>query len=61
MALDEPKETDDVFEVKGYKFLVEKSLMKTVAPVTVDLENGFFSVQSSLKANKSACGSCSSC
>jgi iron-sulfur cluster assembly protein len=62
LALDEPKDNDDVFDVKGYKFLIDKNLMSSVAPITVDLVNGYFNVSSSMKpAEGGACGSCTSC
>jgi iron-sulfur cluster assembly protein len=62
LALDEPKDNDDVYDIKGYKFLVDKNLMRTAAPIKVDLVNGYFDVSSSMKSSASGeCGSCSSC
>ena len=62
MALDEPKDNDDTFDVKGYTFLVDKNLMKTAAPIKVDLVNGYFNVSSSIQAPAGGeCGSCTSC
>ena len=28
MALDEPKDTDDVFDIEGFKYIVDKEFMK---------------------------------
>ena len=36
LALDEPKDTDKVFENDSLKFLVEKSLLTTCGGITVD-------------------------
>jgi iron-sulfur cluster assembly protein len=36
LALDEPKESDEVFENDSLKFLVEGSLMTTCGGITVD-------------------------
>ena len=36
MGLDEPKDTDHVFEVNGYKFLIDKDFMNDAQPIKVD-------------------------
>ena len=33
MALDEPKDTDEVYEVNGYKYLVNKEFMEKAASI----------------------------
>ena len=64
MALDEPREADDIFEEQGITFLMEKGLLDQVKPVNVDFvdsEMGSgFKVTSSLTA-ESACGTSCSC
>lgn len=35
MALDEQKETDEVFKFEGVKFLVEKALFERVKPINI--------------------------
>jgi hypothetical protein len=32
MALDEPKDTDDVFDVNGFQFIVDKEFYKKAQP-----------------------------
>jgi hypothetical protein len=62
LALDEQKETDELFEIKGYTFLVDKSLIQTAAPIVVDGTPYGFKVTSQLSANAgSSCSACSSC
>ena len=43
MALDEPKDTDEVFNVDGYTYLIEKALLAKAHPVKVDFRTiGFY-------------------
>jgi iron-sulfur cluster assembly protein len=65
MALDEPKDNDEVFENNGFTFLIEKKLLQEAGTITVDYiispgGEGFI-INSGLK-KASDCGSgCSSC
>ncbi|MCX7965565.1 MAG: hypothetical protein N2596_02930 [Syntrophorhabdaceae bacterium] len=64
MALDEPRENDEVFNEKGVNFLIEKGLFEEVKPIFIDFiqtprGNGFI-VQSEL-SKKGGCGSSCSC
>ncbi len=63
MALDEPKESDEVFDFDGgIKFLMDKDLLESAQPVTVDIGYMGFTVDSSLQLGGGGCssGSCSS-
>jgi iron-sulfur cluster assembly protein len=62
LALDESKDTDDVFDADGYSFVVDKELMTKAQPITVDLSYMGFQVNSSLELGGGGCssGSCSS-
>ena len=57
LALDEPKDTDDVFDVEGYSFLVDKELMAKAEQMTVDLTYMGFQVTSNLELGGGGCGS----
>ncbi len=59
LALDEQKDTDDVYHVRGYTFSVDKRLMQTSAPIVVDGSQFGFKISSQLNAQ--AAGGCSSC
>lgn len=62
LALDEQKDNDQVFDEKGYVFLVDKNLLQSAAPITVDIVNGMFTVLSNIQlSGGGSCGSCSSC
>ena len=61
MALDEPKENDEVFDVDEFKFCVEKELMDKAKPMTVDMSRFGFAINSSLELGGGNCGSCTSC
>ena len=64
MALDEPKEDDEIMKEDGITYLMNKQLLEQAKPVTVDfVESAYgsgFSINSSL-AKGEACGSCSTC
>jgi iron-sulfur cluster assembly protein len=64
MALDEPKEDDEILKNDGITFLINKQLLEQVRPLTVDfVESAYgsgFSIASTL-AKGGACGTCSTC
>jgi Fe-S cluster assembly iron-binding protein IscA len=39
MALDEPKDTDGVFDIDGFQFVVDKEFLKEAEPITVDFSH----------------------
>jgi Fe-S cluster assembly iron-binding protein IscA len=57
LALDEPKDTDDVFDNEGYKFIVDKELMIKAQSITVDLSYMGFQISSNLELGGGGCGS----
>ena len=64
MALDEPKENDEVFDKNGLKFLINKELLDAAKPINVEFgpphtQGQWFSVTSALTNKDSGCGSCS--
>jgi Fe-S cluster assembly iron-binding protein IscA len=63
MALDEPKENDEVFNEDGLTFLINKELLDTVKPISVEFvetpRGSGFAVKSSLTNKEGGCGSCS--
>jgi len=62
LALDEQKDNDNLYDVKGFQFLVDKNLMETVAPIELDMTEGGFIIRSSLQLAAGGCSSsCSSC
>ena len=64
MALDESKESDQIFDRDGVAFVIDKKLLEDVQPVTVDYvttpSGEGFTIDSGL-TNGDECGSCSSC
>ena len=65
MALDEPKDSDEIIEDNGVKYLVEKQLYEDVKPINVDFVEAAmgsgFSISSNLPKNASCGDSCSTC
>ena len=64
MALDEPKNDDEILDKNGITYLINKQLFEQVKPVNVDfVESAMgsgFSISSSLNMG-GGCGSCTSC
>jgi hypothetical protein len=58
MALDEPRETDQVFNVNGFKFLVDKDFYEKAKPVKVDFMGYGFRISSNLQLGAGGCGGC---
>ncbi len=58
LALDEPKDTDEIFERDSITFMVDKQLLAEAQPITVDFitvgSRSGFSIKSGLKND---CGS----
>ncbi len=64
MALDEPKNDDEIFEEKGTKFIIDKDLFIQAKPINIDFTNtpngSGFKLSSGLSAEgDGGCGSCS--
>lgn len=58
MALDEPKDTDNVFTVNGFQFILDKGFYDKVKPVKVDFMGYGFRISSSLQPEAGGCGGC---
>ena len=60
MALDEPKATDEIYEVDGFKYIVDKGFMEKAKPIKVDFLQVGFKIDSSLNFGPSSgCEGCS--
>jgi len=60
LALDEPKNTDDTFQVGDFTFLVDKELMAQAKPISIDLTYMGFQINSSLELGGGCGSSCAS-
>ena len=58
VALEAPTRRDKVFEVEGFQFVVDKRLLKKVAPIKVDADMVGFRISGSGIYPPSGCGSC---
>ncbi len=64
LALDEQQTNDEVFEVKDYTFLVEKTLLEQAGTIIIDFNEYMgFKISSDIQVSNSGggCSSCSSC
>ena len=61
MALDEPKDSDDLFDVKGLKFVVDKEFMEKAQQIKIDFNGMGFSLDSGIDLGQGSgdCGGCS--
>jgi Fe-S cluster assembly iron-binding protein IscA len=59
MALDEPKENDEIIKYSGFSVAADKELLKQTGGVKVDYLSGPFRKGFSIKSQKDTCGSCS--
>jgi iron-sulfur cluster assembly protein len=65
MALDEPKDDDEVVKNNGFTFLINKELYEQAKPINVDfVDSGWgqgFSISSNLQIGGGGCGSSCAC
>jgi Fe-S cluster assembly iron-binding protein IscA len=63
MALDESKDTDKVFEIEGFKYIVDKDFLEKVKPIKVDFLVSGFKVDCGIDFTSgcSSCGTTGSC
>jgi len=59
LALDEPKDTDNVYDVEGFKYVVDKVFMEKVKPIKIDYMTMGFKVTSSVDFGSGSGCSCS--
>jgi hypothetical protein len=57
MALDEPNDTDESFDVDGYKYIVNKEFMEKAQPIKVDFHAYGFKLDCNMDFG-SGCTSC---
>jgi Fe-S cluster assembly iron-binding protein IscA len=60
MALDEPKDTDHVFDIDGFKYIVDKEFMEKIKPIKIDFSVMGFKLDCGIDFG-SAGSECSSC
>jgi len=63
MVLDELKDTDEVFDIDGFQFVVDKELLKEAAPIKVDFAHFGFQIDCAIEFQEgcSGCGTSSAC
>ena len=63
LDLDEPNDTDNVFNIDGFQFIIDKEFMKEAEPIKVDFTRSGFQFYCSLEFEEgcSACVTSSAC
>jgi Fe-S cluster assembly iron-binding protein IscA len=57
LALDEPNDNDEVYDISGFKYVVDKELVEQAKPIKIDFMGMGFNITSSIVFEK-GCGSC---
>ena len=60
MALDEPQDSDKRFDVDGFTYVVNESLLEKASPIKVDFINYGFRLDCAIDFGAGACGGCGS-
>jgi Fe-S cluster assembly iron-binding protein IscA len=55
MALDEPNDFDEIFEVDGFTYLINKQMLADVQPITVDFKTIGFRITANSANRNSQC------
>jgi hypothetical protein len=55
MALDEPRDSDQVFKIDNFQYIVDKEFLEKAKPIKVDFLHIGFQITSSIKLG-SGCG-----
>ncbi len=55
MALDEPNELDEKFDVDGYKYVVNKDFLERAQPIKVDFHMYGFKLDCNLQFSSGGC------
>jgi Fe-S cluster assembly iron-binding protein IscA len=66
LALDEPKETDQVFTINDYRYIIDQALMDKAVDINIDYvdtpsQQGLFVTSAKPVADGAAGSSCGSC
>ena len=59
MALDEPKDSDNIYDVEGFQYIVDKAFMEKVKPIKIDFMGLGFKLDCGIQFQKTECGGCS--
>ncbi len=60
MALDESKDSDEIFEIGNQPYVIDKELLAESAPVIVDFNEMGYKIDTNMVMPESECGGCSS-
>ena len=61
MAQDEPKNTDDIFQVDGFEYIIDKELLGRAQPIKVDFQGMGFKLDCGIDFGAaSGCAGCGS-
>ncbi len=56
MALDEPKDTDSVFDINGFQFIIDEDLLIEARPIKVDFAHFGFQLDCAIEFQEGCSG-----
>lgn len=60
MALDESNDNDEVYDVEGFSYIVNKNLLEKATHIKVDFSNYGFRLDCAIDFGAGGCGGCGS-
>lgn len=60
MALDEQRDNDEIYEVEGFQYLVDKEFLEKAQPIKVDYIVNGFKLDCGIDFGGGGCGGCGS-
>ncbi len=57
MALDEPNDKDEVYDIDGFKYVVNQDLLERAKPIKVDFMGMGFKIDCGIDFGAAGCGS----
>ena len=58
VAMEEPKKSDEIFEIDGFTYIVNRKLLKMIQPIKVDSDGYRFRISGTGVDSSSGCSSC---
>jgi len=56
MALDKSRDTDELYEIEGHQYVVDKEFLEKAKPIKIDFEGRGFKLDSSIEITPGCAG-----
>ena len=58
LALDEPNDNDEVYDISGFKYVVDKELLEQAKTIKIDFQGRGFAITSDMVVESGGCAGC---